>query len=280
MDFKMSFRNGRDPTLWDLMTAKKEDKTHYIEPGKRVLVMKYKDNNYYGDLLPNGLLKYGVNLYASPSAFAVAVIESVQRRQDLRTRYNTTADGWLTITYMGKTLAALREEAGLPVKRPKLSNAQKKIREDEIEAVQRREQERKDIRDDISTYRGLYLDRIAELPDRYKRINKYIEKFNMYAVRLRQLGEQIKRKPQRRPVGIDYKAPADDQIKFIKNRKTLRRLLAQLKGETNNGRKLIRDLNEDKAIIKEQIEVLKLVLEKKRAASVVSEVSTMNKLKL
>jgi hypothetical protein len=280
MDFKMSFRNGRDPTLWDLMTAKKEDKTHYIEPGKRVLVMKYKENNYYGDLLPNGLLKYGVNLYASPSAFAVAVIESVQRRQQLRTRYNTTADGWLTITYMGKTLAALREEAGLPVKRPKLSNAQKKIREDEIEAVQRREQERKDIRDDISTYRGLYLDRIAELPDRYKRINKYIEKFNMYTTRLRQFGEQLKRKPQRRPVGIDYKVPADDQIKFIKNRKTLRRLLAQLKGETNNGRKLIRDLNEDKAIIKEQIEVLKIILEKKRAASVVSEVSTMNKLKL
>lgn len=280
MDFKMSFRNGRDPTLWDLLTAKKEDKTHYIEPGKRVLVMKYKENNYYGDLLPNGLLKYGVNLYASPSAFAVAVIESVQRRQDLRTRYNTTADGWLTITYMGKTLSALREEAGLPVKRPKLSNAQKKIREDEIEAVQRREQERKDIRDDISTYRGLYLDRIAELPDRYKRINKYIEKFNMYTTRLRQFGEQLKRKPQRRPVGIDYKVPADDQIKFIKNRKTLRRLLAQLKGETNNGRKLIRDLNEDKTIIKEQIEVLKIILEKKRAASVVSEVSTMNKLKL
>ena len=49
----MSFRNGRDPTLWDLMTAKKEDKTHYIEPGKRVLVMKYKEKNYYGDLLPN-----------------------------------------------------------------------------------------------------------------------------------------------------------------------------------------------------------------------------------
>lgn len=279
MHFKMSFRNGRDPTLWDLMTAKRKDNSHYIEEGKRVLVMKYKENNYYGDLLPNGLIKYGVTMYASPSAFAVAVIESVQRRQELRTRYNTTADGWLTITYMGKTLAALREEAGLPVKRPKLSPIQKKIRLDEIETVQRREQERKGIRDDISTYRGLYLERLGDVPDRYNRINKYIDKFNAYALRLRQYGENIKRKSSKRELDTNYKAPTNDQVEFIKNRKTLRRLLAQLKGETSNVRKLIRDLNDDKAIIKEQIEVLKLVLQK-RLSSAGSGISTMNKLKL
>lgn len=274
------FRNKRDSTLWDLLTARKQDKSRYLRPGRDVLVVKYMGEDYFADLTTEGKIIYNREEFSSPSGFSTFVREQKQRSLQNRTRVNATSDGWIDVSYVeGDTrtsLHDLRQQAGIPIgKKARFVSEAEKTKIIDLEA---KEQLKRTVRRDIDDSRDRYQFYVTEIRGYTGKLNKMINRYNRGRNILIQEGvSSFMKKMNRASYTPDYSPPGADIVKYQSRLKTLERWKGELSARNNGMRRMISQIKQERKDIKQMLDMMKREMEQIQKRKNTSNGGTCNK---
>lgn len=234
--------NKRDDwTLWDMLRIKVDNKPVLL-PGK--LTMKYDDKLYEAQLLKDGIIRYGLSLFYTPSGFSSHVIQEAQNKKLIKSRVKATSDGWKMVEYDGIKLEILRTKAGITTKRTKskLQPTKEKMIE-RMRRLKHKENEKEEIRQSILKKASSINDNIIVTYDYVIKYNKTAQKMN----KLYKTNVPAKPMPKEcKHFEILWKRLQDAYGEHLTGIKTLSRTERVMNKLQNIGIRIYKDMNDSK----------------------------------